>query len=174
MLMGIYMIYAEAMVACAAGTVAEFQRGMVRVCSAADGALSRIGLLPGFAVDAVPLPAEIDRGLAAVGAVPAEALRNVIPAEQNKVQYGDNRQQIYREWQNHDGSGKKQRIDDCQPLDLNRQNEEQQHDLIGIQNCEREKHGEVDVNCADRDIDMKAQIHHKTIDDRKENTCNII
>lgn len=168
------MILAEAVVTYTSRAVTELQRGIVRVGSAADRTLSRIGLLPGLAIDAVPLPAEVDCGLAAVGAVPAEILGNVIPAEYNKVQYGNDRQQVQGERQRKYRQCKVQRIDNCQPLDLDRENEEQQNNLIRIEQGKGEEHGEIDVGGAEGNVDVKAQIHYKAVDNGKHHTKKII
>ena len=90
------MIFAEAVVALTAGTVAEFQIWIVCIGSTADCTLFRIRLIAGLPVDAIPLPSEIGGGFALCSAVQAGVVCNIVPTEQDKVQSGNDRQQIER------------------------------------------------------------------------------
>lgn len=82
------MIFAEAVVAFAAGTIAEFELGVVGVGAAAYGALAGVSLALCFGVCLFCCFFEINNIGTALVSAPAEMLCENISAENKVIEYG--------------------------------------------------------------------------------------
>lgn len=144
--MAVDVVHAVAVIAVALGAVAEFHVGVVGVGNAAHGtfvqvALCFLGLLLGlFEVDG------LRRGFVSD---PAEQGGKVPREEQEIVQDGNDGDQSYQELTadqiKEDGTGEKRRVDPGQPLDLDRDNEENQEPGLGVEGGEGEEHRQIDI-----------------------------
>ena len=141
------VLLAEAVVARAAGAVAELQLRIAGVRPPADRALvvvELILLLPAGALllppDAGGLPAEVYHGVAGLAGPPVPKLH---AKKDQVVQHGYQREQVQRELRDvlHDHVGKQPQIHQRQPLHLHRQDHEQQHLHVREQGGHREEHG---------------------------------
>lgn len=72
------------------------------------------------------------------------------------------------------GKDKKYGIHNGQPLNLDRNDEKQQNNLIGIKRREGEKHGEVDIRGTYRNVCMKREVGNQSIDNGKQHSGNIV
>ena len=146
------VIGAEAVVARTAGTVTEFKIRIARVSTAADGTLVAISTL-GFFFLLLPNGGfELNRlvtGLVA-GAVsaPGQFRCDGIPEEHEEVQQSHDRHQCEQgigkqiaEYRNGENSG----VQPGQPLDFNRDKEEQEKLRIRIQHGKSEEHGHIHI-----------------------------
>ena len=95
----------EAVVAGAAGAVAEFQIGEVRIGPPADLAPAVIGTAPVFPVDALGLPLEVHHVFLPLVATRAHAVPQPYAAEHEVVEDGDQGQQVQRERRADDAQG---------------------------------------------------------------------
>ena len=88
------VILAEAVIPLAAGTVAEFQVGVIRIGAAADGAFVVIQLLRLLLADTTGFSSEIHRVFCRPPA--SDAPQKLSPAEDEKVQRRNNGQKVAR------------------------------------------------------------------------------
>lgn len=166
------MIQAEAVIPCAAGTVAEFQIGVGGVCSAADSALVAITTFAFLFLLLADSRFELDRlvtGLMA-GSVsaPCQFTGNVVPKKYKEVQQGHNGQKSKQgigEQITDDCDGKDSSVSPCQPLDFYGDEEEQQELSIRIQHGEGKEQGHVHVVYTG---DMDVHTENQTCDDAYE------
>jgi len=162
----VYMLLTEAAVALAAGTVAEFQLRIVRICLAADAALVVIKPCLLFTLDAPRLLAEVD----GVCAGPlGHAAEKVTPAEDEKVDDRNHGQKIDGEGILDNAQQEEESVHIGQILHLDGQNEKQQHLHIREKGRKGEEHGKVDVLGAEHKVYAGDKVHDHTVDDGQYN-----
>ena len=165
MLMGVYMVNAEAMIALAAGAITKFQIGIIGVGAAANLAAAGVALVALFIVYAVDFSLEVSGGLSGCLVLNAHIGEKFSAAKKEVVEEGDKRQKVER------GEGGREHADkevsgvnNGQPLYLYGDNEEKQHLGIGEKGGQREEHGKID----ELGIDMIAYSGYE-INDEAEN-----
>ncbi len=159
------MVLAEAMIPRTLGTVAEFQFRMLRIGPAADSTPMDIEFPFLFFPDALRLTAEIHCIHTAFpsGEESPDPLSQVRSAEDRKIQDGDQRKKIERKAGRDDPDDEKHRINQRQPLDPDWQDKEKEHLHIREKRSKREKHGKIDIICADRITHPGQEINEESV-----------
>ena len=140
MLMGIYMIYAEAMVACAAGAITKFKIRMIGIGASANLAAAGIGLYLFLGVYALNLPLEVDGSLALAASAGADIREKLIAAEKQEVENSHDGEEIDGEGESDNIRKENYGIHYCQPLHLYGYYKEQKNLQIGEKGGKREEH----------------------------------
>ena len=160
------MVDAEAVIACAAGAVAEFQPGIVRVGAPADGAFVMIQAFALFLFDFPRRFAEVD-GRAGLARLPGNQAQKRAGEEDEEVQNGDDRQEIDREGIGDHGGQEIKRIDQGHVFHLDRDKEEEQNGLVGEERGIGEEHRQVKVLRVDADAQAADEIDQETVKHRQ-------
>ena len=163
----VYMFAAEAVVAFTAGAVTKLKIRIVHIGLAADCALMIIELTLLLVSDAGRLLAEVDGALALF---PGQKSLQVIAAENEEVEQGHQRQEIYREGIAQHADNKEHRVNKSEKLHAHRDNEHEQHLHIRIHRREGEEHRKIDVAGIQHHAGVECKIHHKAVNHRQQNT----
>ena len=139
------VVYAEAVVAAAAGAVAELQLGMAHIGAAAYLAAAGVGLGALLILDAVDFALEVNGGLSPAAAAGADVGEKLISAEKEIVQHRHKGEKIQGEAASQNAHDENHGVHDGQPLHLDGDDEEKQHLHIGEEGGEGEEHAEVDI-----------------------------
>ncbi len=172
--MAVDMLFTEAVIARAAGTVTELQRRILRVGFSADGALVPIGHLCLFLFDPGGFPAEVyrfGRGACPSSAEDAGKLR---PAEHKEVQNSHKRQQILREGTQQHFKEKQGCIQNGKPLDFHRNEEKQQNPHVGKQHGKGEEHGKIDIRGREISAAVAEEGHEHTVKNGEHSAGEIV
>lgn len=143
------VVFAEAVIALAAGAVTELEIRVIGVGAAAYGALAGVTLVLGLGVSLLGGFFEIDHIWGALVFIAAEAVGDNISAENEVVEYGNNRYKGDEYLACHNGGNeaesKKSGVKISQPLYFDGDDKEEKHAVFGEEGGEYEEHGEVDV-----------------------------
>ena len=161
------MVFAEAVVTHAFGTVTEFKIRIIRIRAAADGAFMPVKAGGLFPPDLLCRALEVDCGGALF--IHTEHAEQIVPAEEEEVQDGHQRKQICWEGQREDAKEEEDGIYQRKPLHFDRDDKEQQHLHIREEGGKREEHGEIDILRRKADCHMGNEIHQEAVDDGEEN-----
>ena len=142
MYMVIDMLYTEAVIALAAGAITKLKLRIICIGSAADRAFVGVKLGSLFIADFCRLLTEIQRALACF--LGQESLQ-IGAAENEEINEGDNRQEVYGERIAKDAYKEKDRVYKCKELHAHRQEEHEQHLHIGVHGRKGKEHGQIDV-----------------------------
>ena len=140
MLMGIYVINAEAVVAGAAGAVTEFKIGMVGVGAAANLAAAGIGLGLFLVVYALNFAFEVDGSFALAASAGADIREKLIATEKKEVKNSHDGKEIDGEGEPDNICNEDYGIHYCQPFHLYGDYKEKKNLKIGEKSGKGEEH----------------------------------
>ncbi len=147
--MAVNVVLTEAVISGAFRTVSEFELRIVPVRSAADAAFMVIETALLLFSDLLSLPFKAHCILIALSSSnntldsfnqSLNAINDVIPAEDEEIQHGNNGKNIQGKWEPNHINDKQCRIKIGKPFNFNRQNKEQQYLHIRKKHCKRKEH----------------------------------
>ena len=159
------VVFAEAVVAFAAGAITEFKIGIVSVGAATYGALAGISLALGFGMCLLCCFFEIDNvGAALIAVSAAYRTYNIcqhISAEyeviQNCCKGNESEEYLTCDQTRYDSDDEKRGINICQPLYFYGDNEEQQYAALGEESGEHKEHRKVNVGRIEENVTLLAE-----------------
>ena len=155
------MVDTETVVARTAGTVTEFQPGIIGISSSADGTFVMIELTALFLSDFSGFPAEIDRGT--VGSA-RNKLHQRSGKEDKEIQYCNDRQKVDRKRVGQNGNQKICSIDQGHVFHLYGDEIKEQNPLIRKQGCIGKEHGKVQILCINPDPIPPDKVYQKAVE----------
>ena len=142
----VYVVNAVAVVALAAGAVAELQVGVGDVGPAADLTFVAVALHALLVLRAVDGVSKFAAGLG-IAPVTAEIDPQIAPAEEEEVEYADNGKEVEGERRHVPDypGGENGGVEPCRPLHFDGDEEKDAHYGVGPDGGEGKEHGEVQV-----------------------------
>lgn len=174
MYMVVNVVYAEAVVALAAGAEAKLEIWEVLVRPAADLAFAVVGLGCLAAVVLLGSVFEVDGVFLLLYPGGPDVVKEPAAAEQQVVEDGHDGQQVDGEGVYQNGIYKDDRVQNAQPFYLYGNDEEQQYIGVRKEGCKGEEHGQVEVVAVKADIYPSDEPQQNAVYDIEQHSAEII